>query len=161
MGRYCAIKKAATEETRDRSPALSRFHTSGRIDDMQPSAGHGHDWSSIAVWALVGLAAPLVVIAAPSFGLFLVPVVVVLLVVAVWRRPIPSLGGLALGVGIAVALPGILGIDELWCPDGGQRVLDGGRVIESCGSFDPLPWLIVGGLLCVAAAVIERVRPTT
>lgn len=118
-------------------------------------------WSQFSLWALVGLAAPVVVIASPSFGLFLIPVVVVLVVVATWHRPIPSLGGLVLGVGIAVALPGILGIDELWCPDSGQRVLDGGRTIEGCGSFDPLPWLIVGGLLCVASAVIERVRPTT
>jgi hypothetical protein len=127
---------------------------------VRSSAPRRHDWIGFAVWALAGFATSFAVISGFSIG-FLVAPVAGLAIFAALRRGGEPWAGCLLGVGLAAATIGLIHIDELSCPASGERVLDGGRVIESCGSFDPVPWLLVGGLLVLGSVVVETVRPTS
>lgn len=97
------------------------------------------------------------VLATPSYGLFMVPLAVLGLVLAMRAGAGGGgLWGIPAGIGLGLVVVGIAtGLDSS-CGDGVRE----GEVIV-CGEEDsPVPWLAAGGALFAASAVFcwQRVR---
>jgi hypothetical protein len=120
-------------------------------------------WRWFAAWAVVGGLVAVAVLGALSIGIFVLPFAGL----GLWLllrsgRRWPELLGAVSGAGIVCLAVAAINRDSAPCPDG-PVVLAPGETSLSCGGFDPLPWLIAGGLLSVAGAAAylleRRLRP--
>lgn len=127
---------------------------------MQPDHTRRRHWTRFSLWAVAGFTTSFAIVTGFSIGIFIAPLAAASIFLAVDHSGTPSPSGVLLGVGLTSTIIGLINVDELSCPESGQRVLDGGRVIEGCGSFDPLPWLVVGGVLVLVSMISPIVRPT-
>lgn len=124
---------------------------------------HTAGWRWFAAWAAVGGLLAFVVLAAPSVGLFALPVAGLALTLLLRSgRRWPELLGAVSGIGVLFLAIAALNRDYAPCPDGGLVVTPGQTSLE-CGGLDPLPWLVAGGLLSLAGAAAylleRRLRP--
>ena len=118
---------------------------------MTRPAGRGPAW--FGAWLAVGAAFALSVLGAPSIGLFVLPVALVLLVIVVRRSPhLPEAIGLVSGIGVMLLLVAFRNRDYEPCTNGFQRLAPGQQSV-SCGGWNPHPWLYLG-LAVTAAGVL-------
>jgi len=108
-------------------------------------------WTGFLAWAVSGALASLTIAAAPSFGIFLLPVAVaVALLVARTVRAWPEALGALEGVAAAALLVGLLNLGYTACPTSGVVTLAPGQQSVECGGLEPAPFLIAGGVLAIA-----------
>lgn len=111
-------------------------------------------WPAFAGWILVGACGAIVLAAAPSFGLLVVPVAGAAAVLAAYRlRSWPEALGLGEGIGIVLLVVALVNRDYRSCPSNGVLTLAPGQQSVSCGGLDPAPFTVLGLTVCVAAAV--------
>jgi len=119
-------------------------------------------WLGFAAWAAGGTLLTLVLVAAASFGLFLLPVAVALLVLVARRvRLWPESLGVLDGLALTALLIGLLNLDYTPCPDGETLMLAPAQREASCGGLAPAPFLgagVVLGVLPIALFVLSRRR---
>ena len=106
----------------------------------------------MAMWSIASALLTFSVLGAWGIGIFIVPVAIVFLVLAMRRNspwPERTVGSVA---GIAIACIGVAFIHRSYAPcDSGSAVMLGPGQSLSCGGLDPLPWMIVGSTLLVGA----------
>jgi hypothetical protein len=118
---------------------------------MTRPAGRGPAW--FGAWLAVGAAFALSVLGAPSIGLFVLPVALVLLVIVVRRsQHLPEAIGLVSGIGVMLLLVAFRNRDYEPCSNGFHRLAPGQQSV-SCGGWNPHPWLYLG-LAVTAAGVL-------
>jgi len=118
---------------------------------MTRPAGRGPAW--FGAWLAVGAAFALSFLGAPSIGLFVLPVALVLLVIVVRRsQHLPEAIGLVSGIGVMLLLVAFHNRDYEPCSNGFQRLAPGQQSV-SCGGWDPHPWLYLG-VAVTAAGVL-------
>jgi len=103
-------------------------------------------------WTLLGAGFAFSVLAALTFGIFVVPVVLAFTVLAVRRSSTRSRAGVVAGLGLPV----------LWVAwlnrDGPGTICHSTATGQTCGDqYNPLPWVVIG-LLLVAAGFIRFQR---
>ncbi len=119
-------------------------------------------WTWFALWALPGVVLGLQV---SPIGFLLLPIGLLAVIALVRLTGFgPELLGLVEGVAIACLGVVALNADYWSCPPSGEvitRTRDT-LTVESCGSVNPLPWLILGIVLAGGAALGYRFarRPT-
>ena len=104
-------------------------------------------------WIPAGTCITLGVAAAPSFGLFVLPLAAVALVLARRRlRAWPEALGAFVGGGCVLLVIALVNSDYRSCSSG-PVTAPAGQSSLSCGGLDPAPFLVAGLALCAAAAV--------
>ena len=112
-------------------------------------------WGGFAAWAVVGALFSFSVLGAASIGLFVFPVALLALFVALWLvRAWPGIASGIVGLASLILLVGILNLGSTPCPSSGSGMSYGGpgtgAMSTSCGGWDPVPWLLVGVVLAGA-----------
>ena len=110
-------------------------------------------WQALAEWAIAFALISLVVIAAMSIGMFILPFAAVALGFAGTRNrawPEAAMGALV-GVGTACLFVAYRNRSYAPCPQGPMRLAWGQHF--SCGGLDPTPWLVVGAVT-IGAGII-------
>ena len=114
-------------------------------------------WIAFSLWAVPGIVAGLQV---SAIGVLLLPVgLVVIVLLAKSTRIWPEVLGLFEGMAAVCFVVVALNADYWTCPPSGEvitRTKDS-LTVESCGTVNPWPWLMVGLTLAVGAAVAYRV----
>ena len=107
---------------------------------------------AFAVWTLVAAVTSFGVFTAPSIGVFVIPVGVLAVVVALRTAERGSaLWGVAAGVGVASFTVGLLQIGGSACDN------PAGAEVVACGGDDsPLPWLVAGCGLAATSLLGRR-----
>jgi hypothetical protein len=126
---------------------------------------NGSGWQSFAEWALAGALLSFAAIGAASIGMFVFPLAVLALVLAVRRNsawPEAPAGALT-GVGSVCLFVAYVNRAYSPCPEMPIRFRAeiGYHGPFSCGGFKPMPWLIAGLLLIAAGLVGFLVRRRT
>lgn len=98
----------------------------------------------VVAWSLLCLA----VLSLPSFGLFIAPVALVALGAAAWRADENAAGpGFAIGVALPLLAIGLMNLGYTPCPEDGVLTIEPGEDSAECGGWNPVPWLVAGGVL--------------
>jgi hypothetical protein len=106
-------------------------------------------WSAFAAWSLAGTLFVLSVLGAASIGLFILPLALIALFLAVrFCSRWPEALGLLAGAGAVALLVAYRSRDYNPCPDSGIITGNG-----ECGGFSPTPWLVLGVVLLAASLV--------
>jgi hypothetical protein len=110
-------------------------------------------WLVFAAWVLAGALAVFSLLGAASIGLFIAP----LAVVAIWLalrfgRVGPEMLGMVSGAGAVCLLIAFLNRGTTPCTEQGHT-LSTGETEVACGGLEPTPWL-VAGLVLVAAGIV-------
>jgi hypothetical protein len=110
-------------------------------------------WLVFAAWVLAGALAVFSLLGAASIGLFIAP----LAVVAIWLalrfgRAGPEMLGMVSGAGVVCLLIAFLNRGTTPCAEQGHT-LSARETETSCGGLQPMPWLVVG-LLLVAVGIV-------
>jgi hypothetical protein len=117
---------------------------------MRPSG-----WYAFLGWVSVGACGALVILAAPSFGLFLLPIAGLGFVLAAQQLRIwPEALGAGAGVGVALLAVALLNRDYHPCPSNAVIRLAPSQHSVECGGFDPAPFLVAGLALCALTALV-------
>jgi hypothetical protein len=128
-------------------------------------AGPNRSWRWFATWMPPGACLALGV---SAFGIFALPVAVVLILVLSQRRWTVDALGLLAGLGAIVAWIGSLNLNHQACSSHATRatLAPGGAqsISYSCGGINGTPWLIIGiGMAAVAIALYipltSEIRP--
>src|SRR5438046_226458 len=108
-------------------------------------------WAGFLAWAVAGVVAGLAIAAAPSFGLFLLPVAIGLVVLLAKRvRAWPEALGALEGAAAVVLVIGFLNLGSTPCEgSSGEVTLAPGQHDVGCGGLAPGPFLVVGCLLAI------------
>jgi len=110
-------------------------------------------WLAFGLWAVPGIVVGLQV---SAIGVLLLPVgLVATILLARSIRVWPEALGISAGIAAACFLIVALNADYWSCPASGELITrtKGSVTVESCGSLNPWPWLIVGLVLAVGGAV--------
>jgi len=110
-------------------------------------------WPAFGLWAVPGIVLGLQV---SAIGVLLLPVgLVAVFLIARFIRVWPEALGIFEGIAAVCLLIVALNADYWSCPPSGEvttRTRDS-VTVESCGSLNPWPWLIVGVIFAVGGAV--------
>jgi hypothetical protein len=113
-------------------------------------------WIAFGLWALAGTVTSLTLAAALSFGLFIAPLAALALWIAATKaRTWPEAIGAAEGLAGILLLIAFAQRSYHPCASGGSR-LGVGEYSTSCGGLSPVPFLIAGLILAVAAPAAYR-----
>jgi hypothetical protein len=108
-------------------------------------------WAGFLAWAASGTLACLVIAAAFSFGIFLLPIAVAVAILVARRvRVWPEALGALEGAAAVALLVGFLNLGSTACPSSGAVTLAPGQRDAGCGGLEPGPFLIAGGVLAIA-----------
>lgn len=121
---------------------------------MRPSG-----WRWFCAWAVAGGLLVFALLTGFSIGLLVLPFAAI----AVWlvgrtARVWPEILGTGAGAAVVCLAVAALNRDYVGCPEG-PITLGPGQTSYSCGGLDPLPWLVAGvALLLAAPALYALVR---
>ena len=107
----------------------------------------------IGVWTCVGVALAFSVLSA--FAIFLFPLACVGLYVIVRSWGVDrDTAWLATGAGAVVLAIGLVHLGATQCSDPATlSISPNGPPVSECSSFDPLPWIVAGGILMTVSVV--------
>jgi hypothetical protein len=115
-------------------------------------------WLGFAYWVPAGALLTLTVAAAPSFGLLLLPPAVLAIVLTARRaRSWPEVLGAGDGAGAVLLAIAAINGDHRSCSAGHVLVLAPGERSAECGGLAPMPFLVIGLVVCIGAAVTHLV----
>lgn len=110
-------------------------------------------WIAFSLWAVPGIVLGLQF---SAIGVLLLPVgLLAIVLLAKFTRVWPEVLGVSEGIAAACLLVVALNADYWTCPASGEvitRTKDS-VTVESCGTLNPWPWLVVGLIFAVGGAV--------
>jgi hypothetical protein len=109
---------------------------------------------AFAAWAFLGALTAVALAAAPSFGLFLLPVAIgAAVAVGRYTRAWPEALGALEGVAAVILLVGLANLGNSPCPASGELILRPGQHEASCGGLSPGPLLAAAAIIAVIGLV--------